>query len=98
MAFELKPGRGSLFKNKRKTQEQHPDYEGQLNIDGKLYRLGAWLRDGKSGGKWMSISAKPDERATAAPPTPAAAPARSAPPASSTPTAERYEFDDAIPF
>lgn len=60
MAFELKEGGGSLFKNDRKEKDSHPDYRGSILIDGKLYWLSAWIKEGKHG-KFFSLSAKPKE-------------------------------------
>ena len=60
MAYELKDGQGSLFKNDRKESERHPDYKGEINVDGELYWLSAWVKDGKKG-KFLSLSIKPKE-------------------------------------
>jgi hypothetical protein len=60
MAYELKDGQGSLFKNDRKESENHPDYRGEINVDGQLYWLSAWIKEGKKG-KFMSLSAKPKD-------------------------------------
>ena len=54
MAYEQKPGQGSLFKNDKKGNENAPDYNGTANIDGTTYRLSGWIKEGKSG-KWMSL-------------------------------------------
>jgi hypothetical protein len=40
MAFELKPGQGSMFKNDRKQGERDPDYKGSV-IDTNGFRR-AW--------------------------------------------------------
>lgn len=60
MAYELKDGSGSLFKNDRKTADTHADYTGSLKIDGKEFWLNAWIKDGGKG-KYMSLSLKPKE-------------------------------------
>lgn len=60
MAFELKEGSGSLFKNDRKEKDSHPDYRGEILIDGQLYWINAWVRDGKRG-KFFSLSARPKD-------------------------------------
>jgi hypothetical protein len=49
MAYELKEGSGSLFKNDRKEKDTHPDYAGSIMINGKEHYLNAWLKDGKNG-------------------------------------------------
>lgn len=60
MAYEKREGSGTLFKNDRKEQPNHPDYKGDILIDGQEYWLSAWIKEGKSG-KFMSLSAKPKE-------------------------------------
>ena len=37
--------RGSLFKNDRKELDNHPDYNGSINIDGKDYWLNGWIQE-----------------------------------------------------
>ena len=51
---------GALFKNDRKEKESHPDYRGDITVDGTKYWLSAWIKDGKKG-KFMSLSVQPKE-------------------------------------
>lgn len=54
--------KGTLGKNKRKTQDTHPEYSGSINIEGKDYWLSAWLKTNKQNGeKFFSLSVKPKE-------------------------------------
>jgi len=56
--------RGTLFKNDKKEQETHADYNGTINIDGKDYWLNAWVKEGKATGKkFFSLSVKPKQPA-----------------------------------
>lgn len=48
--------RGVLFKNDKKESDKHPDYTGTINVHGQEFRLAAWIRDAKSGTKYMSLS------------------------------------------
>jgi len=48
--------RGVLFKNDKKTTEKHPDYQGNINVNGTEYKLAAWIKTSKKGDKFMSIS------------------------------------------
>jgi len=59
MAYELRDGQGSLWKNEDKQAETHADYRGSIRINGQDYWLDAWLKAAKSGKKYMSLSAKP---------------------------------------
>lgn len=60
MAYEHREGQGSLFKNK-KEKETHPDYRGDAMVNGALVEIAAWIKEGKNGGKFMSLSIKPKE-------------------------------------
>jgi len=55
MAYTPKEGSGSLFKNNRKTTENHPDYTGSIMVQGKLHFLSAWVKEGTNG-KFFSVS------------------------------------------
>jgi len=56
---------GSIFKNKKKETEKHPDYTGTINIEGVEYWQSVWLKTSKAGEKYFSQAfklkdAKPD--------------------------------------
>ena len=68
--FEAKPNTGSLFKNKYKKTEQHPDLTGELVLD-KLFledlihksgdstikvSISAWSKESEKVGKYFSLS------------------------------------------
>ena len=56
MAYEQKPGSGSLFENKEKKSENSPDLTGTfMGDDGVLRRLAAWRQVSKGGVKYWSI-------------------------------------------
>lgn len=61
MAYELKEGQGSLFKNTKKQSETHPDYQGSIKVNGQEYWLNAWVKEGNSG-KYFSLSVKPKQQ------------------------------------
>ncbi len=60
---------GVLFKNDRKQGANHPDYKGNINIEGTEYWLSAWIKQGKQG-KFMSLAVtkKEDRGGGGAPP------------------------------
>jgi hypothetical protein len=55
-----------MFKNEKKEQPNHSDYNGTINVDGKDYWLNCWVKEGKSGRKFFSLSVK--EKGVNAPP------------------------------
>jgi hypothetical protein len=59
--FEQKDGSGALFKNDRKEQTQHPDYTGNIKVEGVEFQLSAWLKKTKAGRTYMSLSAMPKQ-------------------------------------
>lgn len=66
--YEMKDGQGSLFKNDRKEKETQPDYTGKIMVNGTMYQLAAWVKESKSGLKFMSLNAQlPREQSEAAP-------------------------------
>jgi len=63
MAYELKEGTGTIFKNANKQQPNHPDYQGELKIDGKVWKIAGWRKTGESSGRpWELISISVDKR------------------------------------
>ena len=49
--------KGVLFRDTNKEEGSNkPDHTGKLNVNGKDYRLAGWLKEGKTGGKFLSLS------------------------------------------
>ena len=62
MAYEHREGSGSLFKNGKKEEgSSQPDYRGDAMVNGTVMEIAAWIKEGKNGGKFMSLSIKPKE-------------------------------------
>jgi hypothetical protein len=56
MAFELNNGQGTIFKNKYKNSDKHPDYRGTIKTpSGEVLEIALWVKDGKNG-KFFSAS------------------------------------------
>ena len=62
MAFD-KTNTGTLGKNKNKRPDkQDPDYNGKIDIEGKLYYLDGWIKEGSNDNgpySFLSLRAKP---------------------------------------
>jgi hypothetical protein len=62
MAYELKPGSGTLFENDRKQTDSHPDMTGNININGVEHWFSGWWKQG-SKGQFLSVSVgKPKDK------------------------------------
>jgi hypothetical protein len=54
--FELRPGQGSAFKNKDKTEDWHPAYKGEVMLpDGTLHWIDIKPGKTKAGEHWFAI-------------------------------------------
>jgi hypothetical protein len=88
VAFEHKPDSGSIFKNERKTSDNHPSMTGSALIDGVEYFVDAWTNESAKG-RYQSLKFKRKDKQpmpAAAPESPRAAPKNSG------------GMDDDIPF
>lgn len=75
--------KGSLFRNNKKEEDRHPDYNGSINVEGTEYWLNAWIKESKKDGtKFFSLSVKEKQ---------------DSPRQSSAPTRKTY-VDDDLPF
>lgn len=57
MAYEMRPGQGSLFKNDQKTTDKHPTLKGRVMLpNGEVRWVSAWTKTTDAGEKWISLS------------------------------------------
>ena len=56
MAYEMKPGQGSAFKNDKKTEDWHPQFKGKVMLpDGSVHWLDVSPKKTQAGDTWVSI-------------------------------------------
>jgi len=54
--------RGFIRKNEKKETDKHPDYRGEIDIEGQKYWLSGWLNEHENmGGKYFQLSATKKE-------------------------------------
>ena len=75
MAYEQKDMSGSLFKNDKKTSDNHPNARGSAMVGGVEYWVSAWTKKDKNGNPWQSLAftkkeARTEEAQPAAKPEP----------------------------
>lgn len=67
MAYTQKPGDGSLFINKKKTKDNHPDRTGSALIHcpqcshNFTVQIAGWGKEKQDGEKWLSMQIKAKE-------------------------------------
>ena len=66
MAYEQRDNIGTVFNNDRKEKETHPDRTGTAMVDGVMYYVNGWVKQGAKG-PFLSLSFKRKDAAHAAP-------------------------------
>ena len=54
--MELKQNKGVIFKNAKKTSDKHPDYRGEIDVNGQRWEISLWVNESKEGKKYFSAS------------------------------------------
>ena len=56
--------RGAIWRNDNKQKDTHPDFKGQLNVNGEEYWVSAWKRkpDASPNSPALSFSIQPKEQ------------------------------------
>jgi uncharacterized protein (DUF736 family) len=52
--METRINTGAIFKNDNKKAENHPDYKGKVNVNGKDMEVALWLKTSAKGVKFLS--------------------------------------------
>jgi uncharacterized protein (DUF736 family) len=55
MAYERKEGQGSIFGNKDKKSDSHPDFTGEALWRGEVIRIALWKKRDKNDKTWLSV-------------------------------------------
>ena len=63
MAYEMREGQGSFFRVEQKKNDNGPDYEGKLVLDGREWRMAGWVKTSGAGKKWLSLKVEPPRQA-----------------------------------
>lgn len=90
MAYEIKDMTGSLFANKDKKTDKHPDRNGTIKIEGVEYWASGWVKQDKNGQPWLSLAFKRKDAPRETIPAARTDGARVMP--------KRADMDDEIPF
>ena len=51
-----KNNRGQIWPNDKKTTDAHPDFRGDINVDGVMYWVSAWRRKADANPKAPSLT------------------------------------------
>jgi len=57
--MENKLNTGAIFKNTNKKAENHPDYKGKVNVNGKEMEVALWVKQGKAGTFFSAAFSEP---------------------------------------
>ena len=63
--YEIKEGITNAFMNRDKKEDKHPDFKGQVLVDGKLKDLALWTRETRGGERYYGVKiaeGKPREK------------------------------------
>jgi len=56
--FKIKENKFLMFRN-TKLKDNHPDYRGEVNIDGTIFEIVAWVKIDRKNDQFLSGSINP---------------------------------------
>lgn len=60
--YSHKPNSGSIRKTKQKKSDNSPDYWGDAQIDGVIYKISGWLNQDNNGNPYLSLKFASDNQ------------------------------------
>lgn len=58
--YEVRDNNGSMFLVEQKKQDNYPDFEGSIRVNGEDYWISGWKKQGNNK-KFISLSVKPKD-------------------------------------
>jgi hypothetical protein len=65
--MELKENAVLIFKNDRKNGETHPDYKGEIDVNGQRFDIALWVKEGTKGKFYSGKISEPWKKPEAEP-------------------------------
>ena len=68
--YEVREGATNVFMNRDKKEDKHPDFRGQVLVDGKLKDIALWTREIRGGERYYGVKiteGKPREKKVSQP-------------------------------
>jgi hypothetical protein len=54
--YELRPNSGALFFEDTKKSVRHPDCQGKIRIEDRVFSIAGWMRTSQSGKEYLSLA------------------------------------------
>ena len=57
--YQHKTNNGSVFINNYKDSDKHPDFRGEINVEGAIWEIAMWAKETRGGDKYYSLKVSP---------------------------------------